>query len=525
MGTSNSCLTISFNNFHSLCRRSSISKLKHDYQEPNYNNAININHVSEDELLLLPGINRHLAQNIIQYRQNHNGFKQISELLQVNGITSNLLKHIYADITIDSFSSSLSNTKKELINLNLASYNELCSVDGLTPNLIKRIIQHRKRNGLFHSIEDLLKIKGIDYIILETIRPFVTVGDQQIRISISNPSLNNLYSILKRNDNNIKDTLSPVPHRLETLPIEIQTTFLSLPPSRPSAIDNNNNNNNNNNNMIQNTFRFASWNLQQLTNDKVQNPDIREVICRVILENNFSLIGIQGIENKESLDYIIQELNNPTIPSIKNWSNHRQGKWKSITSDVSVEILQRTEYLGFLYDESIGIELKQASLLPFKTYFTQLPYITIFRIFNKLELVFVNIHLKTKKSHEDKNQEKKDEVRSLSVLAQAMKNTIEQKHVIIFGDFDSIPTASEFEALIKCNYLYVIQQNTDISLKEPQGSICLDNIWLSEEAKSLSTGNSGIIRDGLTNIWIPNDWTLGGLVSDHCPIWMELDLS
>ncbi|CAF4140440.1 unnamed protein product, partial [Rotaria sp. Silwood1] len=84
----------------------------------------------------------------------------------------------------------------------------------------------------------------------------------------------------------------------------------------------------------------------------------------------------------------------------------------------------------------------------------------------------VNIHLTTKKSNGDKSEEKKDEAKSLSVLAQAMKNKIEQKHVIIFGDFNSVPTASEFEALVKCNYSYVIQQNTNISLKEPQGSIC-----------------------------------------------------
>ncbi len=56
MGTSNSCLPVSFNTFHTLCNRSSASKLEYDVQEAfNKNkNAININKVSEDELLLLP---------------------------------------------------------------------------------------------------------------------------------------------------------------------------------------------------------------------------------------------------------------------------------------------------------------------------------------------------------------------------------------------------------------------------------------------------------------------------------------
>jgi exonuclease III len=41
----------------------------------------------------------------------------------------------------------------------------------------------------------------------------------------------------------------------------------------------------------------------------------------------------------------------------------------------------------------------------------------------------------------------------------------------------------------------------------------------------LCLGNSGVIRDNLTSLWIPAGWTWGGLVSDHCPIWIEFDLS
>lgn len=36
------------------------------------------------------------------------------------------------------------------------------------------------------------------------------------------------------------------------------------------------------------------------------------------------------------------------------------------------------------------------------------------------------------------------------------------------------------------------------------------------------TGNSGVIREGLTHPLIPKGWTWGGVVSDHCPVWTEL---
>jgi hypothetical protein len=71
----------------------------------------------------------------------------------------------------------------------------------------------------------------------------------------------------------------------------------------------------------------------------------------------FSLIGIQDIGSKESLDHIIQELNNPIIPSIKD-SHH--GKWKCVISDGISQLFQVDDlflficYLFFCIEE-IGI--------------------------------------------------------------------------------------------------------------------------------------------------------------------------
>ena len=139
---------------------------------------------------------------------------------------------------------------------------------------------------------------------------------------------------------------------------------------------------------------------------------------------SLSIIGIQEIGNKEALGYIVEELNNPTIPLIKDWSNRHQGVWKYTISDVSGRMFQGKEYLGFIYDESVGIELKKSSLLPFKNYFTRSPFISIFRIHEKYEFVFVNVHLKARRLDENENERTKDEALSLSILAEAMKDTV-----------------------------------------------------------------------------------------------------
>ncbi|CAF5164941.1 unnamed protein product, partial [Rotaria sp. Silwood1] len=193
-----------------------------------------------------------------------------------------LYELISFDITIDSSSSNLVNNKQEYININSATYNQLCTIPSLTPILIKRIIERRERKGPFRFVEDLLKIKGINYIVLASIRSYITVDDRQIPISVSQssilePSVNNLYPTLNKNNNNItSDSLSLASLLLETLPPELQTILLSSTSSQhPLATCESK----------QTYFRFASWNLQQLTNDKVQNPGVKEVICRTILEH------------------------------------------------------------------------------------------------------------------------------------------------------------------------------------------------------------------------------------------------
>jgi competence ComEA-like helix-hairpin-helix protein len=295
MGGTKSCFPSPSDSIHTLRRRRHlVTKIKTDQtgsttiprntnHNNNNNNTINLNHASEDELLMLPGITRQIAQNILQYRQLNHGFKQINELLLITGINHDLFERIRSDISIDLSSENLSNNKQELININLATYEQLCSIPNLTPILATRIIQRRERKGLFRFIEDLLKIKGIDYIVLANIRSYITVDSRQLPLSVSessipNPSINNLYPTLNKNNNNItvtSDSLSLASLLLETLPPELQTILLSSSPQRPSPIPKTN----------QTYFRFASWNLQQLTNDKVQNPGVREVICRIILEN------------------------------------------------------------------------------------------------------------------------------------------------------------------------------------------------------------------------------------------------
>lgn len=62
------------------------------------------------------------------------------------------------------------------VNVNTATQAELETLQGIGPAKAKAIVDHRKKNGLFKSPNDLEKVNGIGPGIMKRLRKDITVG-------------------------------------------------------------------------------------------------------------------------------------------------------------------------------------------------------------------------------------------------------------------------------------------------------------------------------------------------------------
>ena len=61
---------------------------------------VNINTAGLEELTTLPRIGPVIAQRIIEFRKEHEGFKQLEELMNVRGIGQKTFDRLAAQITL-----------------------------------------------------------------------------------------------------------------------------------------------------------------------------------------------------------------------------------------------------------------------------------------------------------------------------------------------------------------------------------------------------------------------------------------
>ncbi|KAI0227125.1 Endonuclease/exonuclease/phosphatase family domain-containing protein 1 [Lamellibrachia satsuma] len=93
-------------------------------------------------------------------------------------------------------------------------------------------------------------------------------------------------------------------------------------------------------------------------------------------------------------------------------------------------------------------------------------------------------------------------------------------------DTHLVQLVRRIERLKSRGYDNLLPVSTDTNVRYSAGDASLasksqSTMWLGGGVLRSYTGHSGVVREGLSNPWIPDGWSWGGVASSHCPMWAE----
>lgn len=496
------------------------------------NDLVNINTATEEELMTLPGINRQTAQNITEYRRQIDGFRKVEDLALVSGVGATRLSHIRLELTVGkrglSKNSSASSSGIDIsmndnvsrgsaaghsraptkVNVNTSNVFQLMNVRFISQNLAENIVAYRDRKGPFTDFDNLLKVKGIKPEILSAIQPYLVLDDDSLSSVACADNITEFTSANNRSKFNDRSSTESRELQIPGGPFSQNSVHISKRSENSK-----------------NVLRLAAWNLDNCSLEKMENPGVREVVAMTLLENGFGIVAVQEVMDAQSLQKLVDELTDPGLDNLKSWNGFRGG-WKYIISSPFSTPTRTNCHLAFLYDTSKGIHLTNSGFAWTTSSSDDQMSVPLFLAEFKvgmLDLTIANIYLDLPKNNAQLSEALVAPVASL--LSQYEKQG--SKNLVLVGHFGMSPESPAMASLSAANFCALIsgENFTDVSSKEPTGSICTENMWMSQELLNLSSGKADVIRHGLTNSWIPNGmWGWGGAASSHCPFMTELSI-
>jgi len=144
---------------------------------------IDPNRADEVDLDRLPGIGPSAARAIVSAREDGAVFRSPEDLLAVRGIGPSTLDRIRAslDLAAPPAPRRARGTTTRLasapprVDLNRAELAELQTLPGIGPAIAERILVAR-REQVFTSVDDLIRVRGIGPATVERLRPRATLG-------------------------------------------------------------------------------------------------------------------------------------------------------------------------------------------------------------------------------------------------------------------------------------------------------------------------------------------------------------
>ncbi len=168
VNSANSLTLYNINNISKHTNRTALEKTFY-FDEAASQNKLNLNRTNLESIKAIPCLSAPLAKRIYEFIQSKKGISDLTELLDVKGMSRKRLKELdkYATVMGGHAGSAAWGEK---INLNFTNESELSNLPGISKKMAEKIINFRNSNGGFKSLEDLYEIPGLSE---KTIKKFI----------------------------------------------------------------------------------------------------------------------------------------------------------------------------------------------------------------------------------------------------------------------------------------------------------------------------------------------------------------
>ncbi len=136
---------------------------------------IDLDRAPAGELIRLPRIGPTLAARIVADRDSRGSFGSLAQLDRVTGVGPALLAVIKPYAVFSGRARSPSMPDQVRVSINSATAEDLAQLPGIGAIRARAIVEDRAARGLYRSIEDLTRVKGIGMTTMERLRKLVIV--------------------------------------------------------------------------------------------------------------------------------------------------------------------------------------------------------------------------------------------------------------------------------------------------------------------------------------------------------------
>lgn len=135
---------------------------------------LNLNRTNLNSIKSLPDMSSALAERVYEYIKEKGEIKDLSELMNVKGMTIKKIRQLEISVTVVGGHSGQAAWGDKL-NLNFASAEDISALPGIGKKMAEKIVDFRDRNGGFFSLDDLKEVPGVTDKTMKKLKDLVEV--------------------------------------------------------------------------------------------------------------------------------------------------------------------------------------------------------------------------------------------------------------------------------------------------------------------------------------------------------------